>query len=276
MLITYYGTGAGAGIPEMFCSCRVCEYARKHGGPEIRTRSQATVDDLMIDFSVDTFGHCVYRGLDMRNYRNVLITHAHFDHYMHPELVSRFTDYGGGWTFYLPSPAYQQESKWLIEATSGPQKDPPRVSPRMKESIPFTPMQVGSARVTPLPSQHAPAVGSVIYLIEKDGKNLLWVHDSGLLLPETEEYLKKLSLHLDAVSLDCTLKRNHCITPNHMDILRCDQTAKFLRDIDLADDSTIFIISHIGHLLEKTHHELEEEAAEFGFLVAYDGFSIEI
>ena len=167
MLITYYGTGGGAGIPELFCSCRVCEYARTHGGPEIRTRSQATIDDIMIDFSVVTFGHCVYRGLDMRNYRNVLITHAHFDHYMHPELVSRFTDYGGGWTFYLPSPAYQQESKWLIEATSGPQKEPPRVSPRMKESVPFTPMQVGSARVTPLPSRHAPAVGSVIYFLFK-------------------------------------------------------------------------------------------------------------
>ena len=276
MLITYYGTGGGAGIPELFCSCRVCEYARKHGGQEIRTRSQATVDDLMIDFSVDTFGHCVYRGLDMRNYRNVLITHAHFDHYMHPELVSRFTDYGGGWTFYLPSPAYQQESKWLTETTSGPQKEPPRVSPRMKESVPFTPMQVGTARVTPMPSRHATAIGSVIYLIEKDGKTLFWVHDSGLLLPETQEYLKTLSLHLDAVSLDCTLKRDFCITPNHMDILRCAETANFLREIGLADESTVFIISHIGHLLEKTHHELEEEAAEFGFRVAYDGMSIEI
>ena len=30
--ITYYGTGDGYGIPEPFCSCRLCSYARAHGG----------------------------------------------------------------------------------------------------------------------------------------------------------------------------------------------------------------------------------------------------
>ena len=50
MKIKYYGTGTSGAIPEMFCSCRVCEYARSHGGKDIRSRSQATVGDLMIDF----------------------------------------------------------------------------------------------------------------------------------------------------------------------------------------------------------------------------------
>lgn len=39
MKIKYYGTGTSGAIPEMFCSCRVCEYARSHGGKEIRSRS---------------------------------------------------------------------------------------------------------------------------------------------------------------------------------------------------------------------------------------------
>ena len=34
MKIKYYGTGTSGAIPEMFCSCRVCEYARSHGGKE--------------------------------------------------------------------------------------------------------------------------------------------------------------------------------------------------------------------------------------------------
>ena len=66
MKIKYYGTGTSGAIPEMFCSCRVCEYARSHGGKDIRSRSQATVGDLMIDFSHDAFMHTVYGGLDMR------------------------------------------------------------------------------------------------------------------------------------------------------------------------------------------------------------------
>ena len=57
MKITYYGTGDGYGIPEPFCSCRLCSYARAHGGKDIRTRSQATVDDIMIDCSSDMFAH---------------------------------------------------------------------------------------------------------------------------------------------------------------------------------------------------------------------------
>ena len=53
MKIKYYGTGDGYGIPEPFCSCRLCAYAREHGGKDIRTRSQAVIDDIMIDFSKD-------------------------------------------------------------------------------------------------------------------------------------------------------------------------------------------------------------------------------
>lgn len=35
MKIKYYGTGTSGAIPEMFCSCRVCEYARSHGAARI-------------------------------------------------------------------------------------------------------------------------------------------------------------------------------------------------------------------------------------------------
>ena len=56
MKLKYYGTGGGAGIPEIFCDCRVCRHAREVGGKDIRTRSQAVIDDkISIDFPVDTF-----------------------------------------------------------------------------------------------------------------------------------------------------------------------------------------------------------------------------
>ena len=86
--ITYYGTGDGYGIPEPFCSCRLCSYARAHGGKDIRTRSQATVDDIMIDCSSDMFAHQAFYGLDMRKYRHILITHGHSDHYAVSEMTA--------------------------------------------------------------------------------------------------------------------------------------------------------------------------------------------
>lgn len=275
MKITYYGTGAGGGVPEIFCSCRVCAYARAHGQKDLRTRSQAAVDGLMIDFPVDVFAHCAFYGLDMRRYRHVLITHPHYDHFLPNELCSRYED-DGNWTFYLSSPAYQTQKARREGILSTPQKTPPRCIPDFVEAVPFVPMKIAGARVTPLPSRHADGQGAMIYLIESQGKNLLWVHDSGLLLPETEAYLRALDLRLDAVSLDCTLGRGNYITPSHMDILQDAQVAQLLRDMGRADGRTLFILSHISHLHGLTHSELCEEAKAFGFIVAYDGMEVEV
>ena len=275
MKITYYGTGAGGGVPELLCSCRVCAYARQHGQKDLRTRSQATVDSLMIDYPVDVFAHCAFYGLDMRNYRHVLITHPHYDHFLPADLSSRYTD-ESNWTFYLTNPAYQTQAQRREDILHSPQKTPPRRIPDFVEMVPFHPMEIAGARVTPLPSQHAQGQGAVIYLIESKGKNLLWMHDSGLLLPETEAYLRTLDLHLDAVSLDCTLGRGNYITPSHMDILQCTQTAQLLRDIGRADESTVFILSHISHLHGLTHEELCQEAKALGFIVAYDKMELDI
>ncbi|MEI3429403.1 MAG: hypothetical protein V8Q82_09380 [Christensenellales bacterium] len=56
---------------------------------------------MIIEFSHDAFMHTVYGGLYMRNYKHVLITHGHFDHYAREQLTGRYvTD--ENWTFYLP------------------------------------------------------------------------------------------------------------------------------------------------------------------------------
>lgn len=38
----------------------------------------------------------------------------------------------------------------------------------------------------------------------------------------------------------------------------------------------IYALSHIGHLVERTHDELALDAAELGMIVAYDGFTVNI
>ena len=48
MKIKYLGTGAAEGIPALFWRCAICNEARKRGGRELRTRSQAIIDDILI------------------------------------------------------------------------------------------------------------------------------------------------------------------------------------------------------------------------------------
>ena len=35
----FYGTGASEGVPSPFCDCPMCNYAREHGGKDVRKRS---------------------------------------------------------------------------------------------------------------------------------------------------------------------------------------------------------------------------------------------
>ena len=63
MKITYYGTAAGEAWPGVFCRCELCEKARALGGKNIRTRSQALVnDDLLLDLPPENHMHSLLYG----------------------------------------------------------------------------------------------------------------------------------------------------------------------------------------------------------------------
>ena len=60
MKIKYLGTAAAEGVPALFCRCPVCEKSRSAGGRNIRSRSQAIIDDtLLIDYPPDSFMHFI-------------------------------------------------------------------------------------------------------------------------------------------------------------------------------------------------------------------------
>ena len=279
MKITYYGTAAGAGIPEMFCSCRVCENARRVRGAEIRTRSQAVIDDrLGLDFPVDALMHTLHGGLDMRKVRHVLITHNHHDHFMGADAISRPLWEGEPMRFYA-SEKSGRGFKNAIDNNEKAYREGKRI--RTSNYIPemhflelFTPTEIGGYTVTALRANHAEATDGVVYLIEGE-KNVLWLHDTGLLPEDTKDYLKHCGLRFDFVSMDCTLARGNPITAHHMDLDRCIETAAFLREWGGIDEKTTLALSHIGHLVERTHEELEAEAAPYGFTVVYDGKTYE-
>ena len=275
MRIQYYGTGDGYGIPEPFCSCRLCTYAREHGGKDVRTRSQAVIDDLMIDCSVDLLAHTLFYGLDMRKYPNILITHGHGDHFAAGDFTSRYRS-DQTWHLYLPPRLADREAENYQRILRSNDKTPPRRCPELHRVEPFRPFSIGDYRITALPARHMAEGESLVYCITHNGKTAAWLHDTGELLPEVRAYLKSSPLHFDFVSMDCTLERGSHFTPNHMDILQCAETADFLKSIGCADSGTVFVLSHIGHLIDRTHEELCREAESFGFRVAYDTMEIEI
>ena len=68
MKLKYYGTAAAEGVPAIYCSCDTCKYSMTHGGKNIRTRSQALVNDsLLLDIPPDTLYHFQYLGFVVMN-----------------------------------------------------------------------------------------------------------------------------------------------------------------------------------------------------------------
>ena len=81
MKLTYLGTAAAEGWPAVFCNCEYCKKAKATRGKNIRTRSQALINEnLLIDFPMDSFLHMVNNKLDLSAVEYVFFTHSHLDH----------------------------------------------------------------------------------------------------------------------------------------------------------------------------------------------------
>lgn len=278
MKLTYFGTAAAEGWPALYCNCPSCISAREKGGKSIRTRSQSLLnDDLLIDFSADTYLHVLNYGLDLDPVRNVLITHPHEDHLYLDDLTCRVDwyvkeQYRSPWELGIYGSSSVREAYELRASTCEPLA---KVAP-MHEIPPFQAVQVGNYRVHPMLADHARDLVCYIYAIEgPDGKCLLYAHDTGYLREDCWAYMKEQGLHFNMVSLDCTCGK----LPddrNHMGLAADARVKDRLLAEGFADDNTLFYVNHFSHnCLFLNHEEITAAASEHGMKVSYDGCQVE-
>ena len=124
-----------------------------------------------------------------------------------------------------------------------------------------------------MPADHAKEEDCFIYVIQLDGKTLLYGHDSGYFPEEAWERL--LELKFDGVILDCTFGPREWRV-GHMGLSANVEIKDRLLKEGAADKDTKFIVTHFSHNMKLMHDEMEEIAREHGFLTAYDGFEIEL
>lgn len=272
MKLTYLGTAAAEGFPAVYCNCEYCNQARRLGGKNIRTRSQAMInDDLLIDLPADTYAHFLANGICGHRIHHLLITHSHSDHLYPAELLWRNAPF-----------AHQMECTQLqVYCTEGAytairQKAADGDTLRVRLVAPFEKLQVGAYEVCPLPARHAQGDDAVIYLI-KGEKTILYAHDTGYFYEEVFDYIKKNQIRLDLISLDCTnVDIPISNTGSHMGIPNILDTVERLAAMGAVDDHTIKYINHFSHNANPLQNELEARVASLGYRVAYDGLSVEI
>lgn len=288
MKITYLGTGAAEGIPALFCNCPLCQKARRLGGKNIRSRSQALVnDDLLLDFGPDVFWHICRFGLDLTKIRTLLVTHTHEDHYTPSELCYRkkpFAYLNGdseadNYDFptldiWMSQGSFDYEgAAYMHRAELGGGKAPMTYHTARA----FETFKAGRYTVTPLTANHAPGFEALIYLVSDGKSTLLYGHDTGLFPDETLEYLSRETPRLDFVSLDCTGMASGHNTGGgrHMNLERNLITRQALDAFGCTDGTTVWCCNHFSHNGKSTHEELVEIMSKEDFLVSYDGMTAE-
>jgi phosphoribosyl 1,2-cyclic phosphate phosphodiesterase len=267
MELRYLGTAAAEGWPGMFCLCEKCRRARELGGKDIRTRSQAIVDDrLLIDFPPDSYFHMIRDGIDLPRIEHVLITHTHNDHFAYRELEYKNDVYTRG--DIRPLNVYGNDAVRRCIETLPKDRNTNIACHELRE---FETVMIDGYSVTALLALHNRKEKCFIYLIEKEGKRLLYAHDTGLFPKETCDFIA--SRHLDFISLDCTM----LALPdgnNHMGIGDAREMKGRLIAMGCADERTRFAISHFSHTGKLLHAEIEDIVGPEGFIVAYDGLAL--
>ncbi|MGI5884816.1 MAG: MBL fold metallo-hydrolase, partial [Candidatus Spyradocola sp.] len=248
MKVQILGTAAAEGWPALFCNCEACRKARALGGRNVRTRAGTMIDDqLLIDFSADTYGNALRFGLDLSRVHTLLVTHDHEDHLYAEDLGTRYT-----WFAHLDAQA--PETLWVygndrvgaqVARGTFPYGGPNgRVA--FRRIVPFrTEEAPGGHRFTALMALHDRSQQCYLYLVEDAaGKAFLYGHDTGLFPQETMDFLA--GRHLDLVTLDCTDGPNAEGT-NHMGFPDDREMQRRLQEIGCVDERTKMVLTHFSH-----------------------------
>jgi len=275
MELRYLGTAAAEGCPALFCDCDLCRKAREMGGKELRTRTQALLDGkILIDFPPDTYMHAQREGLELGKIQHLLITHSHMDHFFPVELIHRHEHFGHNAKGMLHVYGNEAVEKAFYDAVL---IDRFKVHP-LDDAVkfirlePFADFEADGYHIIPVPADHDKRETCLVYIIEKDGKCLLYGHDTGLDLSR-EAWDCILGRHYDLISMDATMGRKSS-EKYHMGLPDAERFAAILAEKGCIDEHTVRVVNHFSHNGEMLQSQLEEYAAARGLIAAYDGMKV--
>jgi phosphoribosyl 1,2-cyclic phosphate phosphodiesterase len=280
--LTFLGTAAAEGYPNPFCRCANCEGARALGGPSLRKRASALInDDLLLDLGPDLIAAAQTYGRSLAGVRYCLQTHAHSDHLDLAHFQIRTAEYGvrdaPRLHFYASAGTLRRAAHWFEAAYSPFGLLDPRVDEQFNLKVhqveAFQTFGLGPYRVTAFSANHDPSTEPLLYAIQDEGRTIFYGVDTASLPEETWRAFHAKALRFDVVVLD------HTYGPDGggNDHLNASEFAAHVRRMRaeglLADGARVFA-HHIAHETNPPHPQLVTLAAAHGYEVAYDGLTV--
>ena len=282
MNITFLGTSAANAFPEAFCQCSNCTQARHLGGPSLRKRSAALLnDDLLIDLGPDIMAAAQMHNCPLTNVRYCLQTHPHADHLDLSHLLSRSPPYGVVGAprlhFYASPETLQRANQTFERDLADCSLLNPAVADELNIQIhtvePLMPFTIGPYRVIAFPANHAPEMGALLYAIEADGHSIFYGTDTATLFEETWQGFHQHKLKFDIVVLAQTYGPDEPGSDHLSAHQLIEHVARMRAEGLLATNARVFA-THIAHEGNPPHPALAEFAAQHRYEIAYDGLTV--
>ena len=283
MKVQYLGTGAAEGVPALFCNCEYCRglrarIARGEGENEVRSRAQVLLDgELSVDFPPDAFFHMARFGVDLSAVRYLLVTHSHMDHFYAHDFILHGYKYAHEMTApHLTVFGNSEVGEVFAECTRREMKKDVASTIAFHTVGAFEEIAFGDWKAYSFPAHHT-SREPLLWLIERGGKRVLHLTDTGRVPDESMDFLAKLQKRVDLVTVDCTfLWEDSDPNARHMNLKEADHTIARLTRIGIVDDKTLKVITHFSHNSAPSAEALARAEREYSFLAAYDGMQLEI
>lgn len=282
MQMIFLGTAASEGYPNAFCACKNCREARVRGGASLRKRSSALIDqELLIDLGPDLMAASQIHGVSLSNIRFCLQTHEHEDHLDPHHLISRSQRCGvhDAPKLHLVASANAQTK---IARAIGLGEDAvdsnaaERINLSLQTVRPFESFDLGPYRVTSVAANHAPETTALLYVLQRGARCLFYATDTGAFDEATWQALASGGFRFNVVVLDHTFGLRAERPNGHMNqAMFVEHIERLRRQNLLAEDARVYA-HHIAHHSNPPHEELSALAAQHGYLVAYDGLTVEV
>jgi phosphoribosyl 1,2-cyclic phosphate phosphodiesterase len=268
MRIRLLGTGGADGIPALCGKSPVSDYAREHGGKDIRTRAAALIDDdLKIDLGPDTLAQIQSNQVDACDWTAAIFTHSDEDHlcvselqyFLYPfndNMDLPFTVYGNAEVCRRIRTRYPD---WPIET---------------HETTAFVSFQHAGYTITPIHANHKTSEEAHNLIIERDGRKVIYATDTGIWGDKTFNFLQGCLAH--ALVIECTDGFNKSDYNGHLDIAECVGMVQRLRELDGLTDTARVVTTHHSHQGGATHCDLVKALGRFAMEPGYDGMEFEI
>jgi phosphoribosyl 1,2-cyclic phosphate phosphodiesterase len=264
------GSSAAEGWPAVWCNCQHCHRARAAGGKNIRTRSGALVDGVIkLDLCADTYMQALRDGLDLSRVTDLLVTHAHSDHFVPSELHMHRPPFA-----HDNAPMHVWGGEQVIEQARKGAGNWHDVDARFHVLTPFEPVTLSDGTyVLPLKAAHDPNATPLNYIIRRNGKTLFYGLDSGW-YPE-ESWAAHAGHVIDAVIIDCT-SGDGKLWWGHGTLGEAIKIKEQMLAAGTAHDGTVFVANHFSHNCGLLHAEIEARLAPADIAAGYDGMVIEV